>query len=73
MPVIADPSHAAGNSRWVEPLARAALAAGAAGLIVEVHHDPAAALSDGAQSLTPAAFGHLVAALGLARARQAVV
>jgi 3-deoxy-7-phosphoheptulonate synthase len=73
MPVIADPSHAAGNSRWVEPLARAALAAGACGLLVEVHHDPAAALSDGVQSLTPEAFGHLVAALGLSPAREAVV
>jgi 3-deoxy-7-phosphoheptulonate synthase len=72
MPVIADPSHAAGCSRWVEPLARAALAAGACGLMIEVHHDPAAALSDGAQSLTPAAFGHLVAALGLSRPRQPV-
>jgi 3-deoxy-7-phosphoheptulonate synthase len=72
-PVIADPSHAAGNSRWVEPLARAALAAGAAGLLIEVHHDPAAALSDGAQSLTPEVFEHLVAALGLAPAREAVL
>ena len=73
LPVIADPSHAAGNSRWVEPLARAALAAGACGLMIEVHHDPAAALSDGAQSLTPEAFGHLVAALGLTPAREAVL
>lgn len=73
LPVIADPSHAAGNSRWVEPLARAALAAGACGLLVEVHHDPAAALSDGAQSLTPEVFGHLVSALGLSPQRRVLV
>jgi 3-deoxy-7-phosphoheptulonate synthase len=60
LPVIADPSHAAGNSRWVAPLAKAALAAGAAGLMIEVHDDPASALSDGAQALTPEAFAQLI-------------
>ncbi len=52
LPVIADPSHAAGRRDLVLPLARAALAAGAAGIMVEVHPNPTVALSDGAQSLT---------------------
>ncbi len=56
LPVVVDPSHAAGISALVEPLALAALAAGADGLIIEVHNDPPHALSDGAQSLTPAQF-----------------
>ena len=56
LPVIIDPSHAAGKSWLVEPLAMAAVAAGADGLIIEVHNDPPHALSDGAQSLTPAQF-----------------
>jgi 3-deoxy-7-phosphoheptulonate synthase len=56
LPVIADPSHAAGRRDNVAPLARAAVAAGADGLIVEVHCDPDRALSDGAQSLTPAQY-----------------
>ena len=56
LPVIVDPSHAAGKSWLVEPLAMAAVAAGADGLIIEVHNDPPHALSDGAQSLTPAQF-----------------
>ena len=59
LPVIVDPSHAAGRADLVEPLALAAVAAGAAGLLVEVHDRPATALSDGAQSLTPAAFAQL--------------
>lgn len=58
--VIADPSHAAGEAAWVVPLALAALAAGAEGLIVEVHPDPSKALSDAAQQLTPQAFATLV-------------
>ena len=53
LPVIVDPSHASGISWLVEPLALAAVAAGADGLIIEVHNDPQHALSDGAQSLTP--------------------
>lgn len=56
LPVIVDPSHASGISWLVEPLALAAVAAGADGLIIEVHNDPRHALSDGAQSLTPAQF-----------------
>ncbi len=56
LPVIVDPSHASGKAWLVEPLAMAAVAAGADGLIIEVHNDPAHALSDGAQSLTPDQF-----------------
>lgn len=56
LPVIVDPSHASGISWLVEPLALSAIAAGADGLIIEVHNDPARALSDGAQSLTPDQF-----------------
>ena len=56
LPVVVDPSHASGRSWLVEPLALAALAAGADGLIIEVHNNPAKALSDGAQSLTPDQF-----------------
>lgn len=59
LPVIVDPSHAAGRADLVEPLALAAAAAGADGLMVEVHDRPATALSDGAQSITPAAFAAL--------------
>lgn len=56
LPVIVDPSHAAGITSLVEPLSLAAVAAGADGLIIEVHNNPAKALSDGAQSLTPEQF-----------------
>ena len=56
LPVVVDPSHASGISSLVEPLALAAVAAGADGLIIEVHNDPPHALSDGAQSLTPDQF-----------------
>jgi 3-deoxy-7-phosphoheptulonate synthase len=55
-----DPSHAGGHAELVEPLALAAVAAGADGLIVEVHPRPAEALSDGEQSLTPELFARLV-------------
>ena len=51
LPIIADPSHSAGRYDLVSPLAKAALAAGAHGLIIEVHHNPKEALSDGEQSL----------------------
>lgn len=61
LPVIIDPSHAAGISWMVEPLARAAVAAGADGLMIEVHNNPKNALCDGAQSLTPAQFKALMA------------
>ncbi len=56
LPVIVDPSHATGLSRLVEPMALAATAAGADGLMIEVHNDPEKALCDGAQSLTPDQF-----------------
>ena len=59
LPVIVDPSHAAGRSDYVTPLALAAVAAGADGLMVEVHNDPASALSDGAQALDLAGFAAL--------------
>ncbi len=60
MPVVVDPSHAAGIAWMVEPLALAAIAAGADGLMIEVHNDPPHAKSDGAQSLTPAQFDALM-------------
>ena len=60
LPVVIDPSHAAGIAWMVEPLAAAAVAAGADSLMVEVHNDPARALCDGAQSLTPAQFSALM-------------
>src|SRR6476646_4193394 len=63
LPVIADPSHGAGRRDMVAPLARAAVAGGADGLIVEVHCDPDHAKSDGAQSLFPAQFDRLMAEL----------
>jgi len=63
LPVIADPSHAAGKAALVEPLAAAAIAAGADGLMIEVHQQPEKALSDGPQSLRPEAFGEMVARL----------
>ncbi len=60
LPVIVDPSHAAGMYWMVEPLAMAAVAAGADGLIIEVHNDPAHAKCDGQQSLTPKKFDDLM-------------
>ena len=63
LPVIVDPSHATGKSELVEPLALAAIAAGADGLIIEVHNDPAHAWCDGQQSITPQEFGHLMGRL----------
>ena len=63
LPVIVDPSHAAGLSWMVEPLAKAAVAVGADGLIIEVHNDPKHALSDGEQSITPDAFDALMCKL----------
>ena len=56
LPVIVDPSHATGVARYVKPMALAAAAAGADGLMIEVHNDPQKALCDGAQSLTPEQF-----------------
>jgi 3-deoxy-7-phosphoheptulonate synthase len=60
LPVVADPSHAGGHWRLVRPLSLAALAAGADGLLIEVHPDPARALCDGPQSLTPEHFRELM-------------
>ena len=60
LPVIVDPSHATGLSRMVRPMSLAATAAGADGLIIEVHNDPQHALCDGPQSITPDAFSKLV-------------
>jgi 3-deoxy-7-phosphoheptulonate synthase len=63
LPIIVDPSHGTGRRELVAPMARAAAACGADGVIVEVHHDPAQALSDGQQSLYPAQFGELMRSL----------
>ncbi|WP_027365475.1 3-deoxy-7-phosphoheptulonate synthase [Desulfotruncus alcoholivorax] len=63
LPVIVDPSHATGKRELVGPMSRAALAAGADGLIVEVHPDPQVALCDGPQSLHPVEFDSLMAGL----------
>lgn len=64
LPVIVDPSHALGRKDLIRPMSRAALAAGAAGLMVETHDDPGRALSDGPQSLTPREFRDLAGDLG---------
>jgi len=58
--VIVDPSHGTGVRDFVIPMSKAAAACGADGLLVEVHHDPSAALSDGFQSLTPEMFQTLM-------------
>ena len=63
LPILVDPSHGTGLRDKVAPMARAAVAAGADGLLIEVHHDPDHALSDGAQSLFPAQFDRLMAEL----------
>jgi 3-deoxy-7-phosphoheptulonate synthase len=63
LPVIVDPSHATGIAALVRPMALAATAAGADGLMIEVHNDPAHALSDGAQSLKPEEFSDLMGAV----------
>ena len=60
LPVLIDPSHAAGIAWMVKPLARTAVAAGADGLMIEVHNNPSCALCDGAQSLDPAQFDLLM-------------
>jgi 3-deoxy-7-phosphoheptulonate synthase len=63
LPILVDPSHGTGRRDKVSPLSRAAVAVGADGLIVEVHHDPNTALSDGPQSITPEMFDELVSEL----------
>lgn len=61
LPIVVDPSHATGKAKLVKPMALAAAACGADGIMVEVHNDPPHAWCDGAQSLTPAQFGELAA------------
>ncbi len=61
LPVIVDPSHGTGKSWMVEPLARAAVAVGADGVMIEVHNDPQHALCDGQQSITPDTFAQVMA------------
>ncbi len=65
LPVIVDPSQATGNWRLVEPMSMASVAAGADGLMIEVHPEPEKALSDGAQSLLPEKYAHLVSQVQL--------
>ena len=65
LPVVVDPSHACGQAWMVERMSMAAVAAGADGLIIEVHNDPKNALCDGAQSITPAQFGDLMGKLNV--------
>lgn len=65
LPIIVDPSHAAGKMKYVAPLSLAAIAAGADGLIIEVHPNPQAAMSDAAQQLTPEAYSALFRRVGL--------
>jgi len=60
LPIVVDPSHGTGRRNKVLPLSRAAVAVGADGLLVEVHHDPDRALSDGPQSILPAEFEQLI-------------
>ena len=63
LPVVVDPSHGTGHAHLVPAMCRAAIAAGADGLMVEVHHDPEHAMSDGAQSITPAVMAGLMPVL----------
>jgi 3-deoxy-7-phosphoheptulonate synthase len=65
LPIVADPSHGTGRRDLVPAMARAAVAAGADGLLMEVHHDPDHALSDGAQSLYPSQYSELMKQLRL--------
>jgi 3-deoxy-7-phosphoheptulonate synthase len=64
LPVVVDPSHAAGRREYVIPLSKGAIAVGADGLLVEVHHDPLHALSDGRQSLYAEQFATLMKEIG---------
>ena len=61
LPVVVDPSHATGAARLVPPMATAAAAAGADGIMIEVHNDPLHAMCDGAQSITPEQFDEVAA------------
>ena len=71
LPVVVDPSHATGAARYVRPMALAAAACGADGLMIEVHNDPPHALCDGPQSLTPEQFDEVASAVR--RVREAVI
>lgn len=71
LPVVVDPSHATGAAKLVPPMAVAAAAAGADGIMIEVHNDPPHALCDGAQSLTPAQFDDVAKRIG--RVREAIL
>ena len=64
LPVLIDPSHATGVAKLVKPMAMAATACGADGLMIEVHNDPKNALCDGAQSLTPDQLDQVTASVG---------
>ena len=67
LPVVVDPSHATGKAKLVAPMSAAAVAAGADGLMIEVHNDPAHALCDGAQSLTPDKFAEVARQVSVIR------
>ena len=71
LPVVVDPSHATGVARYVRPMALAAAACGADGLMIEVHNDPAHALCDGPQSLTPEQFDDVAKAVAKIRSAMA--
>ena len=71
LPVVVDPSHATGAARYVKPMALAAAACGADGLMIEVHNDPPHALCDGPQSLTPEQFDDVAKAVG--KVREAII
>ncbi|MCI5779632.1 MAG: 3-deoxy-7-phosphoheptulonate synthase, partial [Lentisphaeria bacterium] len=68
LPVIVDPSHAIGMAEFIPPLSLAAVAAGADGLMIEVHNNPAAAKCDGLQSITPEQFSGLMKRISQLRA-----
>jgi 3-deoxy-7-phosphoheptulonate synthase len=67
LPIIVDPSHATGYAKYVKSMSLAAVAAGADGLMIEVHDNPQAALCDGQQSLTPEAFSRLAQGVEIIR------
>ena len=70
LPIIVDPSHATGQASLVKPMAFAAVACGADGVMIEVHDNPARALSDGNQSVTPSEFDEIMK--GILRIREAI-
>ncbi|PIQ83529.1 MAG: 3-deoxy-7-phosphoheptulonate synthase, partial [Candidatus Omnitrophica bacterium CG11_big_fil_rev_8_21_14_0_20_63_9] len=64
LPIIVDPSHGTGSWEYVEPMAKAGIAAGADGVMIEVHNNPEVALSDGPQSLLPKKFARVMVEMG---------